>query len=99
MIIDNLKSKSVIVIAGPTASGKSKFALDLALEYSGVIINADASQIYKGIPIVSAAPTKEDKQKVEHLLYEIFEPEKNGSVSEWLKLVVDAIKDVWSRVE
>lgn len=97
MIIDNLKSKSVIVIAGPTASGKSKFALDLALEYGGVIINADASQIYKGIPIISAAPTEEDKQKVDHLLYEIFKPEKNGSVSEWLKLVVDAIKDVWSK--
>ena len=97
MIVSNLNSKSVIVVAGPTASGKSKFALDLALKNNGVIINADASQIYKSIPILSAAPSEEDKQQVEHLLYEIFEPEKNGSVSDWLKLVVEAIKGSWAK--
>ena len=97
MIINNLESKSVVVIAGPTASGKSSLALKLAHDYNGVIINADASQIYKGIPIISAAPTKEDKQQVEHLLYGVFEPNKKGSVSEWLKLAVEAIKNVWEK--
>lgn len=97
MIINNLESKSVVVIAGPTASGKSSLALKLAHDYNGVIINADASQIYKGIPIISAAPTKEDKQQVEHLLYGVFEPNKKGSVTEWLKLAVEAIKNVWEK--
>ena len=95
--LNNIKPNTVIVIAGPTASGKSALALDLAGSYNGVVINADASQIYKTIPIISAAPSKEDKQQVEHLLYEIFEPEKNGSVSEWLNLAVKAIKDSWKK--
>ena len=95
--LNNLKSNSVVVIAGPTASGKSGLALDLALRYNGVVINADASQIYKGISIISAAPSEEEKNQVEHLLYEIFEPTKNGTVSEWLRLVVEVIRNVWKR--
>ncbi len=95
--LNNLKSNSVVVIAGPTASGKSGLAIDLAKRYNGVVINADASQVYKNIPIISAAPTLEDKQQAEHMLYEVFEADKNGSVSEWLRLVVEAIRSVWKR--
>ena len=88
------KRGQVLVVQGPTASGKSGLALDLALKYNGVVINADAMQVYQEIPIITAAPSKEDKQKVEHRLYEIFPPEKNGSVTEWLDLAVGAVKDV-----
>ena len=97
MILEDIKSNTVVVVAGPTASGKSGLALDLALRYKGVVINADASQIYKGVSIISAAPSEEEKNQVEHLLYEIFEPSKNGTVSEWLRLVVEVIRNVWKK--
>ena len=97
MILEDIKSNTVVVVAGPTASGKSGLALDLALRYNGVVINADASQIYKGVSIISAAPSEEEKNQVEHLLYEIFEPTKNGTVSEWLRLVVEVIRNVWKK--
>ena len=92
MIDLEIKENTVLVVAGPTASGKSATALDLAEKYHGVIINADASQIYKGIPILSAAPSSEDQKKCPHFLYEIFEPEIRGSVAEWLPLAVQVIR-------
>lgn len=95
--LGDIAKNTVVVIAGPTASGKSKLAFEMAKKYDGVIINADASQVYKGIPIISAAPDENDKKEVLHMLYEIFEPEHNGSVSEWLKLAVEAIKKVWKQ--
>ena len=87
--------KNVIIIGGPTASGKSGLALDLATEFDGVIINADASQVYKGIPIISAAPSAADKARAEHKLYEYLEPSVNGNVFNWLNDAVVAAKEVW----
>ena len=87
--------KNVIIIGGPTASGKSGLALDLATEFDGVIINADASQVYKGIPIISAAPSAADKARAEHKLYEYLEPSVNGNVFNWLNDAVVAVKEVW----
>ena len=95
--LGEIKPNSVVVVAGPTASGKSALALDLACRYNGVIINADASQVYKDIPIVSAAPDENDKAKVEHLLYGILDAGAKNSVSDWSKLAVEAIKDVWKK--
>ncbi len=88
-------NKKVLVIAGPTASGKSKFALDKALELNGVIINADSMQVYKNTPIISAAPGAEDKALAEHRLYEIYDNAVNGTVVDWLNLAVAEIRDVW----
>ena len=73
----------VIVIAGPTASGKSQLGIDVALEMNGVILNADSMQIYQGTPIISAIPNNEDKQIVEHRLYELFPNIFTGSVVDW----------------
>lgn len=87
--------KKVIIIAGPTASGKSQLAIDLALKLNGVILNADSMQIYQGTPILSAVPSIEDKQTVEHRLYELFPNDFNNSVANWLELVVSEIKKVW----
>ena len=94
-IFDNLNEKSVIVVAGPTASGKSGLAIKAALKYNGVIINADASQIYDCIPVISVAPTEEDKAKAEHKLYGILKADEKNSVSEWLKLATKEIKKAW----
>lgn len=90
-----LKPNTVVVIAGPTASGKSQLAIDAALEFGGVVINADSQQIYRGTPILSACPSKEDKALVEHRLYEILEPEESGSVVEWLSRCAGEIKNAW----
>lgn len=86
----------VIVVAGPTASGKSQLAIDIAKEISGVIINADSMQIYKDTPILSACPSADDKLQVEHQLYEIFDSSYNGNVFDWLELAVCEIKRIWS---
>lgn len=74
----------IIVIAGPTASGKSGLALDLALALNGEVINADSMQVYKNMPVITACPSAEDKAKVLHHLYEIYEPSVNGTVVDWL---------------
>ena len=94
--LHDLKPNSVVVVAGPTASGKSALALDIALKYNGVIINADSMQVYQGTPIISAVPDIEERQKVNHYLYEIFPPNYNGTVVEWLNLAVVEIKKAWS---
>jgi tRNA dimethylallyltransferase len=95
--LENVTPQSVVVIAGPTASGKSGLALELAQRYNGVIINADSMQVYQGTPILSAVPDAQDRALVEHRLYEIFAPNEGGSVAEWLKLAVAAIRDVWQQ--
>ena len=64
----DLKSK-IILIYGPTASGKSKFAVDLAKKVNGEIINADSMQIYKELKILSARPYQKDYKKIRHHLY------------------------------
>ena len=87
----------VVIIAGPTASGKSSFAIDLALKLNGVIVNADSMQVYKDMPIISAVPTREDKEKAEHRLYEIYDPSFRGNVVDWLNLAIKEIRDIWSK--
>lgn len=90
-----MNNNLVIVIAGPTASGKSSLAIDLAKNVNGVVINCDAMQIYKDIPIIAATPSINDKKMVEHRLYEIYDCSKRGNVVEWLDLCVREIKDLW----
>lgn len=90
-----MSSSSIIVIAGPTASGKSGLAVDIAKEINGVVVNFDSMQIYKHMPILSAVPSEEEKEGISHRLYEVFEPSKNGSVKDWLNLAVPEIKNIW----
>lgn len=85
----------VIVIAGPTASGKSALAIEVAQALNSVVLNCDSMQIYKDIPIISAAPSDSEKQKVEHRLYEIYDCSKRGNVVEWLDLCVKEINRIW----
>lgn len=88
--------KNVIVIGGPTASGKSGLAISLAQETDGVVINADASQVYQGIPVISAAPSANDYAKADHRLYEYLDVSVNGNVFLWLDEAVRTIREVWS---
>ncbi len=81
----DFKSK-IILIYGPTASGKSKFAVKLAKKISGQIINADSMQVYKELKILTARPFKKDHQKIRHHLYGFQSAKKNFSTGDWLKL-------------
>ena len=81
------KKFKIIIIAGPTASGKSSLALDLAKKYNGIIINADSQQIYKELPILSSQPNKKDYKRISHKLFNFLDFYKNFSVDQWFKLV------------
>jgi len=89
----DLKSK-IILIAGPTASGKSNFALKLAKKVNGEIINADSMQVYKQLEVLTARPNKKDLKKIKHHLYGFFDVKKNFSTGEWLKLSIKKIKEI-----
>ena len=80
----DLKSK-IILIYGPTASGKSKFAIRLAKKINGEIINADSMQVYKEFNILSARPNEKDYKKIKHHLYGFQTVKKNFSTGNWLK--------------
>ena len=81
----DLKSK-IILIYGPTASGKSKFAIKLAKKISGQIINADSMQVYRELKILTARPSEKDYQNIKHHLYGFQNAKKNFSTGDWLKL-------------
>ena len=92
----DLKSK-IILISGPTASGKSNFAINLAKKVNGEIINADSMQIYKELKILSARPFPKNYQKIKHHLFGFHNVKKNFSTGDWLKLSIKLIKDVKKR--
>ena len=92
----DLKSK-IILIAGPTASGKSKFAVQLAKKANGEIINADSMQVYKELKILTARPKKIDQKKIKHHLYGIQSVKKDFSSGKWLKHANKKIKEIRKR--
>ena len=89
----DLKSK-IILISGPTASGKSKAALKIAKKLNGEIINADSMQVYKELKILTARPSKTDLNKIDHHLYGFRSVKKEFSSGEWLKLAKKNIKKI-----
>ena len=92
----DLKSK-IILIFGPTASGKSNFAIKLAKKINGEIINADSMQVYKELKILSARPDPKKYQKIKHHLYGFHNVKNNFSTGDWLKLVIKKIKEIKKR--
>ena len=87
-------SKKIILLFGPTASGKSKLAIDIANKLNGEILNADSMQVYKEIKILSARP---DKSTIKHHFYGFLSAKKSFSVGEWYKLVSKKIKEIQKR--
>ena len=79
-------SKKIILIAGPTASGKSKLAIELAKKVKGEIINADSMQVYKEFSVLSSRPSKIDLKKIKHHLYGFQTAKKHFSTGVWLEL-------------
>ena len=92
----DFKSK-IILISGPTASGKSNFSVKLAKKINGEIINADSMQVYKELKILSARPNPKDYQKIKHHLYGFHSVKKNFSTGDWLKIAIKKIKEIKKR--
>ena len=92
----NNQSK-IVLISGPTASGKSSFAIKLAKKINGEIINADSMQVYKELKILTARPNKKDQKKIKHHLYGIINADKSFSTGQWLKLTNKKIKEILNR--
>ena len=91
-----MKSK-VIAVVGPTASGKTKLAIELAHKLNGEVISADSRLVYKGFDIASAKPTLEEREGIPHLLIDIVEPEFNYSAGNYVEDAKKAIEDIFSR--
>ena len=92
----DFKSK-IILISGPTASGKSKFAIKLAKKLNGEIINADSMQVYKQLKFLSARPDPKKYHKIKHHLYGFHNVTKNFSTGNWLQLVSKKIEEIKKR--
>lgn len=86
--------KTLIFIIGPTASGKTKVAFELAKKINGEIISADSMQVYKGMDILTAKPSKRIKEEVPHHLIDIISPEQDFSAADFRKKALLAIKKI-----
>ncbi|MDI9846952.1 tRNA (adenosine(37)-N6)-dimethylallyltransferase MiaA [Rhodoblastus sp. 17X3] len=82
--LSNRKDVQAVLLAGPTASGKSARAIELARDLDGVVINADSMAVYQDLPILSARPTPEETGDIPHLLFGHIAAERNYSVGQWL---------------
>lgn len=92
-----MKKNDVLVITGPTASGKSQKALEIAKELDGEIVNADSMQLYEQLPILTACPSPEDYEQIPHHLYQVLGDHQMGSVAWWVDQAESVIQDIFSR--
>jgi len=91
------QKKKIILLAGPTASGKSKLAIKLAKYFNGEIINADSMQIYKEFSILTSKPSLKEEQLTRHHLYGIHSVKKKFSTGHWLEIAIKKIEDQWEK--
>jgi tRNA dimethylallyltransferase len=87
------RAKRALLIAGPTASGKSALALALAERFGGIIINADSMQVYRDLRLLTARPSTEEEARLPHLLYGHVDAAENYSVGRWLRDAEAALSD------
>lgn len=92
-----MKRIKIISVVGPTASGKTALSIEIAKKYNGEIISADSMQIYRGMDIATAKPTKEEMQGIVHHLIDNVNPEDEYSVAQYVKDARNAILDIDSR--
>jgi len=92
----DIQSK-IILISGPTASGKTNFAVKVAKKVDGEIVNADSMQVYKQLKILTARPSKNEQKNIKHHLYGVVEVSKTFSTGKWLRLTLKKIKEIKKR--
>ena len=90
-----MTEKRAVLIAGPTASGKSQAAMAVARAVDGVVVNADSMQVYRELRILTARPSEEDEAAVPHRLYGIVSAAEPFSVGSWLQHVTGALEHIW----
>jgi tRNA dimethylallyltransferase len=90
-------SEKVLILTGPTASGKTALAIALAKKYGGEIVSADSMQLYKGLDITTAKPAREELEAIPHHLIGVVEPTTSFSVADYIPLAKAAIADILSR--
>jgi tRNA dimethylallyltransferase len=88
------KQSKIVLISGPTASGKSNFAVKIAKKIQGEIINADSMQVYKILKILTARPNKIEQKDIKHHLYGVVDLNKKFSTGQWLDLAIKKIKNI-----
>ena len=88
---------SIICIAGPTASGKTALAVELAKEYHGEVVSCDSMQVYRRMNIGTAKPTPEEMQGIPHHMLDVAEPWEDFSVSRYCELATPIVEDILSR--
>lgn len=89
-----MKTPKIIIIAGPTASGKTSFAIKLAQELSGEIINADSLQVYEENPILSAQPSLLERQNIPHHLFGYIKGNEEYNIAKWIEDSVKAVNEI-----
>ena len=85
---------TIVLLAGPTASGKSKLAIKLSKALNGEIVNADSMQVYKELKILTSRPSQSDVKKIKHHLYGFISVKKNFSTGAWLNIATKKIKSI-----
>jgi len=90
------KQKKIILLAGPTSSGKSELGIKLAKNYNGEIINADSMQIYKEFSVLTSRPNLKDMKIINHHLYGFNSVKKKFSTGHWLNMVEEKIIEHWN---
>lgn len=87
----------IIVVSGPTASGKTALAVELAKKYGGEVISADSMQIYTDMDVASAKATVEEQQGIPHHMMDFLYPSESFSVADWVKMAGECAEDIISR--
>lgn len=87
----------IIVVSGPTASGKTALAVELAKKYGGEVISADSMQIYTDMDVASAKATVEEQQGIPHHMMDFLDPSESFSVADWVKMAGECAEDIFSR--
>jgi len=91
------KQSKIILISGPTASGKSNFAIKVAKKINGEIINADSMQVYKQLKILTARPNTNEQKNIKHHMYGVIDLNEKFSTGQWLKTAIKKIKEIKKR--
>ncbi len=95
--MSELNNIPLVVIVGPTASGKTSLSIEIAKAFDGEIVSADSMQIYKGMDIATAKPTVEEQKGIKHHLLDFLDVSVSFSVAQYCKLAHECIKDIYNR--
>lgn len=89
--------KKIVIVCGPTATGKTSFAVDVAKKIDGEIVSADSVAVYRGLDVGSAKPTEEEKGGIRHHLIDVVSPHEGFSVSDYERLALEAIDEITAK--